>query len=325
LNMRLRALRKLEEMEIRREYQELSDERDDLIGLLDNEGRQWRVIGKQLEQLCAVYGPDTPLGKRRTTFEDAPETDDVDLAQAMIEREPITVVLSQKGWIRALKGHLDDVSHVTFKGDDRLHLAFKAETTDKIVVFATNGKFFTVPADRLPGGRGFGEPLRLIIDIEAGVDVVTAFVHAPERRLLVATTSGHGFVAKESDVVANTRKGKQVLNVKLPDEAKVCVPAVGDRVAVVGENRKLLVFSLDELPEMARGKGVRLQRYKDGGLSDIRCFTAADGLTWVDSSGRTWTVEDFAEWAGQRAQAGRLPPKGFPRSNSFGPVVFAKP
>ncbi len=325
LNMRLRALRKLEEIEIRREFQDLSDEREDLVGLLDSKGRQWRVISKQLDQICAIYGSDTPLGKRRTTFDEAPETDEADLTHAMIEREPITVVLSEKGWLRALKGHFDDVGHIQFKGDDRLKLHFKAETTDKILVFATNGKIFTVTGDRLPGGRGYGEPVRLIIDIEAGVDVVTAFVHDRSRRLLVAATDGRGFVVKEADVVANTRKGKQVLNISAPIEAKVCAPVLGDSVACIGENRKLLIFPLADLPEMGRGRGVRLQKYRDGGLSDVKCFNAADGLSWIDSSGRNWTVEDFAEWQGQRAQAGRLPPKGFPKSNTFGPISFDKP
>ncbi|MEM6666942.1 MAG: DNA topoisomerase IV subunit A [Pseudomonadota bacterium] len=317
LNMRLRSLRKLEEMEIRKEFDALTAEKKDLEALLGSDRRQWNRIRGELKDIAKAYGPDTVLGKRRTGFTIAPTLDDVDLTQAMVEREPITVVLSEKGWLRALKGHTDDLGRVQFKGDDRLQLAFKAETTDKIVVFATNGKAFTLGADKLPGGRGFGEPLRIMVDIEAGVDVVTAFVHDLARKLLVASTDGRGFVVPEKDIVANTRKGKQVLNVTLPVEAKLCVAATGDHVAVVGENRKLLVFALSEVPEMSRGKGVRLQKYRDGGLSDVKVFAAADGLTWTDSSNRTRTVEDFAEWTGARASAGRMPPTGFPRNNRF--------
>ena len=214
----------------------------------------------------------------------------------------------------------DDVKGLKFKAGDRLRCAVKAWTTDKLVLFATNGKFYTVGAESIPGGRGHGEPVRLMIDIEANHEIVQLFVNKPGRKLMVASTAGYGFVVPEDDVVASTRKGKQVLNVSGADEAAVCVPVDGDSIAVVGENRKLLIFPLDELNEMSRGRGIRLQKYKDGGLSDARVFTLKEGLTWTDSSGRTWTVEELRDWRGSRAQAGRLPPKGFPKSNKFGPA-----
>jgi len=325
LNMRLRALRKLEEMEIRKEFEALSAEKGTLEQLLGSDRRQWTVISKQVKAAMEEYGPDTELGRRRTHFGEAPDASDDAIAEAMVEREPITVVISKKGWVRALKGHLDDVGHVQFKSDDALWLHFKAQTTDKLTLVTTAGKVFLLGADRLPGGRGFGEPLRLMVDMEPGTDLVAAFVHDPKRKLLLAATDGRGFITLEGDIAANTRKGKQVLNVSAPEELKLCRPAEGDMVAVIGENRKLLIFPLDELPQMTRGRGVRLQRYRDGGIADAKVFSAAEGLTWVDSSGRTWTVDETTEWRGARASAGRLPPKGFPRTNSFGPVDYRKP
>jgi topoisomerase-4 subunit A len=240
----------------------------------------------------------------------------------LVEREPITIVLSEKGWVRALKGHQDDLSKLDFKQGDGLKRAVKSMTTDKVLVFATNGKFYTLDASQLPGGRGHGEPLRLMVDIEQTADFVEIFVHQPGRKLVVASTSGHGFVVAEDEVIASTRKGKQILNVDAAAEARVCVPAEGDYVATVGDNRKMLVFALTELNEMARGKGVFLQRFKDGSLSDVRVFSKAAGLTWLDAAGRTYTLawSDLKEWIGERAQSGRIVPKGFPRSNKFGPA-----
>jgi topoisomerase-4 subunit A len=321
LNMRLRSLRKLEEIELRKEHDKLSKERDEILTLLGSDRRQWTRIGKEIGELAKAYGPETPLGKRRTTFGEAIDLDLTDIHQAMIEKEPITVIVSQKGWIRALKGHQSDLSSVSFKQDDRLKLSLFAETTDKLLIFSTGGKFFTLGADKLPGGRGHGEPIRLMVDMEEGQDVVDVFVHRGGRKLLVVSDEARGFVVKEDDVVANTRKGKQVLNVSAPVEARVCVPAQGDHVAIIGRNRKLLVFPLAQVPEMTRGRGVRLQRYRDGGVSDVAVFSAADGLTWVDSSSRSFTrkLEELADWQGDRAQAGRLPPNGFPRSNTFTP------
>jgi len=322
LNMRLRSLRKLEELEIRKEHDALSAEQAELRDLVGDEDKQWSRVGDQIKEVRKTFGPNTDLGRRRTDIGDVGDLPSADaleeLKEALIEKEPVTVVLSEKGWIRALKGHQSDTSTLQFKSGDRLKFAFHAQTTDKVLLFATDGRFYTLGADKLPGGRGHGEPVRLMVDLAETHDIVAAFVHDPKRRLLVAATDGRGFVVPEADIVANTRKGKQVLNVKAPDEARICVPVDGDSVAVIGENRKLLVFPLTEIPEMTRGKGVRLQRYKDGGLSDAKVFTLEEGLSWLDSSGRTWTVKDLDEWRGARAQAGRLPPKGFPKTNSFG-------
>ncbi len=318
LNMRLRSLRKLEEMEIKREHDELVAERKGLVELLGSEKLQWRRISDEIKETKKRFGKNTDLGRRHSSFADAPDIE-IDLERAMIEKEPITVVLSEKGWIRAMRGHLDDTKSLQFKKGDKLKRAVHAETTDQVVLFATNGKFFTLQADKLPGGRGAGEPVRLMVDFEETHDIAEVFVHTPGRKLLVASSGGYGFVVPEDQVVASTRKGKQVLNVTAPDEAIVCTPVVGDTVAVIGENRKMLLFPLSELNEMTRGRGVRLQRYQKGGLADAKVFAMKDGLTWVDSSGRTWTVTELLDWKGARAQAGRLPPKGFPKSNSFGP------
>jgi topoisomerase-4 subunit A len=287
--------------------------------LLKSEDLQWERIAAEVKDTREKYSKKTELGRRRTSFADAPSID-VDLDQAMIEKEPITVVLSEKGWIRAMKGHMDDISKLEFKQGDSLLRAVKAHTTDKLLVLATNGKIFTLAGDQLPGGRGHGEPLRLMVDLEENHAFAGLFVHEPGRKLLIAATSGHGFVVPEDEVVAMTRKGKQVLNVSEPDEARCCVAAEGDMVAIIGENRKMLVFPLAEVNEMVRGKGVRLQRYKDGSLSDIAVFEKKEGLSWLDPAGRTFTLpmSELKDWIGQRAQAGRLAPKGFPRSNKFG-------
>ncbi|WP_029073824.1 DNA topoisomerase IV subunit A [Kaistia adipata] len=320
LNMRLRSLRKLEEFEIRKEHDSLSAEMEQIEALLGSEEKQWQTVAWQVKEVRKTFGPDTPLGKRRTGFADAPEHDVEDIQQSMIEREPITVVVSEKGWIRALKGHVTDTSTLTFKTDDSLKLALHAETTDKLLVFSTGGKFYTLGADKLPGGRGHGEPIRLMVDMDNAQDIVTVFVHKPGRKLLLASTDGRGFVVPETEVIANTRKGKQVLNVDGTEEARICVEAGGDFVAIIGQNRKFLIFPAEQLPEMTRGKGVRLQRYKDGGPSDVRTFSAAEGLTWMDSSGRSYTrtAEELKPWVAERGQAGRLPPDKFPKTNSFG-------
>ncbi len=319
LNMRLRSLRKLEEIEIRKEFDNLTAEKADIEALLASDEKQWATVSWEISEVKKQFGKDTKLGRRRTIFGDAPETDIEAIQQAMIEKEPVTVVVSQKGWIRAMKGHLSDTSSLTFKEGDKLKVAFPAYTTDKIMLFTTGGKFYTLSGDRLPGGRGHGEPVRIMVDMDNDQDIVSAFVHDPEGKLLVASTVGNGFVVPQSDISANTRKGKQVMNVKLPVEATLCVNAVGDHVAVIGKNRKLLVFPAVQLPEMTRGKGVRLQRYKDGGIADVKMFTMAEGLTWTDSAGRTHTKsqDELREWMGDRAQAGRIAPKGFPRSGRF--------
>ncbi|TIT23531.1 MAG: DNA topoisomerase IV subunit A [Mesorhizobium sp.] len=320
LNMRLRALRKLEEFEIREEFNGLTGEKKQIEALLASDAKQWATIKWEVANVRQKYGPDTEIGKRRTEFADAPEHDLTDIAHAMIEREPVTVVVSEKGWLRAMKGHLTDHSALTFKEGDSLKLAFHAQTTDKVLVFTTGGKFYTIGADRLPGGRGHGEPIRIIVDMDNDQDIVTAFVHDPKRKLLLVSHDGNGFIVPEEEVVANTRKGKQVMNVKAPDEAQRCVSVAGDHLAIVGENRKMLVFPLAEIPEMGRGKGVRLQKYKDGGVLDLKTFTLASGLSWQDSADRTFTKsrDELAEWIGARASAGRMVPKGFPRTGKFG-------
>ncbi len=320
LNMRLRALRKLEEIEIRTEHDNLTKEKADIEALLASEDKQWRVIEHEVQDVRKNFakGRGKPYA-RLTTFADAPDADVEAIHQAMIEKEPITVVVSEKGWIRALKGHISDTSSLSFKEGDGLKVAFPAQTTDKILLLTTGGKVYTLGADKLPGGRGHGEPLRIMVDMENDQDVLTAFVHDPSRKLLLASTAGNGFIISETEMVANTRKGKQIMNVSMPDEAKLYATVRGDHVAVVGENRKLLVFPLDQVPEMTRGKGVRLQRYKDGGISDIRCFAIEEGLTWEDSAGRTFSKnkDELIEWQGDRASAGRAVPKGFPRSGKF--------
>jgi len=320
LDTRLRSLRRLEEMQLRKENEALEAEKAGIEELLGDEAKQWKTIQLQIRDLKKKFSPESKIGKRRTTFDLAPNMADVDLTEAMIEREPVTVVLSRKGWIRALKGHVADVSGVTFKGDDELLISFFAETTSKLLLIASNGRAFTLDASKLPGGRGFGEPLRVMVDVEEGADVFAAFPYKAGSKMFVASSDGRGFLAPQDEMIGNTRKGKGLLTLDAGSRMAVIIPAAGDHVAIMGENRKLLVFPLAELPEMARGKGVRLQRYKDGGLADARVFSIADGLTWQDSANRTFTVgkPELNEWIGARAEAGRLPPKGFPKNNKFG-------
>jgi topoisomerase-4 subunit A len=320
LNLRLKSLSKLEEVEIKAEHDKLSKERRELKQLLKSEELQWERISEEVRVTRERYSKKTDLGRRRTTFADAPEID-VDLDAALVEKEPITVILSDKGWIRALKGHQDDLSKLDFKQGDSLKRAVKAQTTDKLVLFATNGKFFTLEASELPGGRGHGEPVRLMVDLEENQDFAELFVYEPGRKLLVASTGGYGFVVPEDEVIASTRKGKQIMNVAADEEARICVPVDGDHVATIGENRKMLIFPLAEVNEMTRGKGTILQRFKDGALADARVFHKKEGLSWLDAAGRSFTLEwgELRDWVGSRAQAGRLAPKGFPRSNKFGP------
>ena len=315
LNMRLRNLRKLAEQEIRAEHAELTSKRTALQQLLKDEKKRWRAIALEISDIRKRFGQDTDLGKRRTLVGEAPSAVIVPL-EAMIERETVTVLCSSMGWIRRVKGQLDDVGDMKYKEGDRHRFAVHAETTDKLLIFATNGRFYTLGVDKLPSGRGYGEPLRLMLDLRNGQDIVSLLAHRPNRKLLVASNDGRGLVLCGDDVVAHTRLGRQVLN--LPDdvEAAVCVVADGDAIATIGNNRKLLIFDLAEVPEMVRGRGVILQRYNKGGLSDARVFTKAEGLNW-ETGKRTRTHSDLAEWLGKRGQAGRLPPPGFPRSNRF--------
>src|SRR4051812_18118366 len=320
LNMRLRNLRKLEEMEIRTEDKELRAERKSLNELIGSETEQWKKVAAEIKAVREKFGPKTPLGKRRTGFAEAPEHDVAAIEEALVEREPITVVVSEKGWIRALRGTVTDLSGIAFKADDALKFSFPAETTSKILVFATNGRFYTIEASKLPGGRGHGEPVRLYADMEQDVDLVSAFRYQSGRKFLVASKTGRGFVVAEDDCLANTRKGKQVLNVKPPDAARAIAVVDGEMAAAVGENRKMVIFPLDQVPEMARGRGVRLQRHKDGGLSDVTTFKGSDGLNWVGDGGRVsnLSLKELAAWRGNRGDAGRVRPDRFLANLKFG-------
>ncbi|MEQ8664387.1 MAG: DNA topoisomerase IV subunit A [Rhodospirillales bacterium] len=318
LNMRLRQLRKLEEDSIRTEHAALSAERKDLKALLKDETKRWKAIGEQIAETKKTFSQKSDLGKRRTEIGKPPTAVVVPL-EALIEREPVTVVCSEKGWIRAIKGHGIDPAQLRFKDGDRLGLAVEGQTTDKLLVFATNGRFYTIGCDKLPGGRGHGEPVRLLIDLGNGNDVAGLLIHKPDRKLLVASDAGRGFVVEENETIAQTRNGKQILNLGSGEEAKVArvVSDGDDHVAVVGDNHKLLIFPLAELPEMARGRGVILQRYKNGALADAKTMKLADGLTWETGAG-VRTEGNAKNWIGKRAQAGLLAPKGFPRNNRFG-------
>jgi topoisomerase-4 subunit A len=319
LNMRLRSLRKLEEMEIRTEERNLRGELKGIKGLLASETEQWSAIAEQVRKVRDLFGPKTPLGKRRTQFADAPEHDLAAIEEAFVEREPVTIVVSDKGWVRTLKGQVSDLSGLTFKTDDKLGFAFFAETTSKLLLFATNGKFYSLDVAKLPGGRGHGEPIRMFIDMEQDAALVSLFVHKGGRKFLVASQEGQGFIVNEDDCVGNTRKGKQVLNVEMPNEARAITTVTGDTVAVIGTNHKMVVFPIDQVPEMARGRGVRLQKYTSAALSDVATFDSKAGLTWKDSAGRDQSMswKDLSDWRGNRADAGRLA-HGLPKSNKFG-------
>lgn len=318
LNLRLRRLHKLEEMEIRGEHDNLSEERDQLEKLIGSEARQWTRIKKQIAALKKQFGQDTALGARRTVIGDAPAAIDIDLDAAMIEKEPITIICSAKGWIKAMKGHGHDPKGFSYKDGDKQGVILEAQTTDKILLFASNGRFYTLGGDKLPSGRGFGEPLSLMIDLPQGVDLISLQVYEEGQKMLVASTDGRGFIANSDDLLAQTKNGKQVLNVSGNVTAKICLPLADedDHIAIIGTNRKLLIFDRAELPEMSRGKGVILQKYKDGKLSDVKGMTREKGLEFRYGSGTT-VVEDLMAWLGKRASTGRMPPNGFPKNNKF--------
>ena len=316
LNMRLRSLRRLEEMELVRERDALMEERAGLSDLLASDSLQWARVAEQLKDTKKQFGKDYAGGARRSQFAEAAEAEDVPI-EAMIEREPITIVCSKMGWIRAMTGHIDLNRELKYKDGDGPAFIFHAETTDRLLVLGSNGRFYTVSCANLPGGRGMGEPLRLMVDLPNEAAIVTMFTYTAGTKLLVASSAGDGFIVPQDDVIAQTRTGKQVLNVKGDSVASVCRVVKGDHIAVVGENRKVLIFSIEELPEMGRGKGVRLQKYKDGGLSDATTFNLEEGLSWLDPAGRTRTENDLAEWIAKRASAGRMAPRGFPRDNKF--------
>ena len=312
LNMRLRSLRKLEEMEIKGEKEKLEGERDELKALIADEALQWKKVDGEIADVRKRFGPNTAIGKRRTDFADAPAADLADaVEEALIAREPVTVVLSKMGWIRALKGHQDDLSGLKHKDGDETLFAVKAETTDKILLFTTDGRFFTLDASKLPGGRGFGEPVRLMVDLDESAEPVALFRYEPERKLLIAQSSGHGFIVAEKDLPAQKRAGRQVLNVQAGEKAVTAIPVAGDRVAVLGENKKLLIFAANEIPEMSRGKGVRLMGGKGGQVADITVFDSETGLVRIDPAGRRHEIENWTLFEAKRAQAGRMAPRGF--------------
>ena len=326
LNMRLRSLRRLEEMELLRERDALREEREGLVALLASEDMQWARIAEELRETRKKFGRDHEYGARRSIFAEAGEVADVPL-EAMIEREPITVVCSKMGWIRAMSGHVALDRELKFKDGDEGRFLFHAETTDKLLVFGSNGRFYTVQASNLPGGRGMGEPLRMIVDLPNDVEIIDILIHKPGQKLLVASNDGNGFVVAEEEVLAQTRSGKQVLNVK-DAVAQIVVPVTGDHVAIVSKNGRFLVFPVAELPEMGRGKGVRLQKYNmargrqgtlelDGGVSDITTFNWAEGLSWEMGGGKTRHEPDLSDWLGKRAGVGKRPPYGFPRTMKF--------
>jgi topoisomerase-4 subunit A len=323
LNMRLRSLRRLEEMELRREQEALEKEQGELTLLLGSEARQRTRLKRDMKKLRDRYGPETALGKRRTEVAEAAPTRDIPL-EAMIEREPITVVLSQRGWVRAMRGHLDLASAETlkFKEGDGPAFAFHAQTTDKLLLAAENGRFYTLAADRLPGGRGFGEPVRATIDLDGGIGIVTFLPARAGDKLLVAASDGRGFVAPVAEVIAETRKGKTVMTPRIGAKLKLVrrIRPEHDYVAAIGDNRKMLVFPLAELAEMSRGQGMQLQRFRDGGLADAITFVFAQGLSWPmgGDTGRVRTEADMGPWRTARGAAGRMPPTGFPRDNRFG-------
>jgi len=327
LNMRLRSLRRLEEMELRSEFDRLTAEREEIEDLLETPAKQWDRIAEEVRETKKTFGKDHEGGARRTTFAEATEVEEVPF-EAMIEREPVTIVCSKMGWIRAMTGHIDLDRELKFKDGDGPRFIFHAETTDRLLLFGSNGRFYTLSAASLPGGRGMGEPVRLMADLPNESEIVSLFVHRPGRKLVVASTAGDGFVVPEDEVVAQTRAGKQALNVKDGIAAKVCTPVAGDHVAVVSQNGKFLVFPLAELPEMTRGKGVRIQKYNmargrqgtlelDGGLSDLTTFDWAKGLTWSMGGGKTRHEPDLTDWLGKRAGVGKRPPYGFPKTNTF--------
>lgn len=318
LNMRLRSLRKLEEIEIRKEYDGLEKEKDALEKLLKSEAKQWAEIKRQIGITKKLYGLTTTLGARRTTIGKPPAPVDIDLQQAMVEKEPITVIMSAKGWVRAMKGHGVNQTELKYKEGDREHIVFEAQTTDKLVLFASNGRFYTIAGDKLPAGRGFGEPVRLLVEIPNDADIIDMMVWQEGQKYLVATRDGRGFIVPSDDILAQTKNGKTVMSVDDNGDARVCIPVAAnhDHLAIMGTNRKMLVFKLNQIPEMSKGKGVILQKYKDAEIADAKTFNLKEGLTFLSGT-REMSVSNVKEWIGERAQTGKLPPNGFPRSNRF--------
>jgi topoisomerase-4 subunit A len=318
LNTRLRQLAKLEEMELRREHDQLTAEQGGLTALLASESGQWAKVADDLRKVRDALGKDVALCRRRSSFAVAPVLEGSAPLEAFMPKEPITVIISERGWIRAAKGKIEDPSELKFKEGDKLGFLAPAETTDKLLIFASDGRFFTLACDKLPSARSQGEPLRLMLDLDDKTEFVSAFPYRPGASRILASSGGYGFVVKEEDLLANRKAGKQVLNVE-GDKALICIPADGDQVAVLGDNGKALIFPLEELPHMARAKGVRLQSYREGGLRDLMVFHAAAGAAWTDAAGRIREWPQWREWIGRRASAGRLAPRGFPASRRFRP------
>ncbi len=316
LNMRLRSLRKLEEMQLRNEQEQLQIERTEVEDLIEDDSLQWTRIGEEIREVRKRFGQQSPGGGRRTRFEEAPEPADIP-AEVMVEREPVTIVCSRMGWIRSMKGTVPPDHEFKFRDGDEGRFVLHADTTDRLVLFGSNGRFYTVSVAAIPGGRGLGDPVRLMVDLPNDADIVSLLVHREDRRLVLASADGFGFVVREAEVAASTRNGKQVMNVRPPDHAKACDIVNGDHLAVAGSNGRLLIYPVDELPELVRGKGVRLQKYGQGGLSDIRTFAFSNGLQWKDPAGRTRTETELDQWIGKRGTTGRKPPHGFPKDNRF--------
>ena len=317
LNMRLRALRKLEEIEIRREHKELSEEKREIEQLLNSTGRQWTEVKRQLKAAREIFDPGKTLGKRRSNFGEAKEIDTEAALEALIVKEPVTVVLSSMGWIRALKGHNQKLDDLKFKEGDGLALSLECQTTDKVILMASGGRAFTIGADKLPGGRGHGEPIRLNLEVPESETIVSMLIPDSKARRIIASSRGYGFIVQDAELISSTRKGKIILNVGPKEKLAACVKVEGDLTAAIGKNRKLVIFKTDELPEMARGKGVKIQSYGDGGLLDLKTFNRADGLTWTDTAGRQQSADDWKNWIGKRAQSGRLAPRGFNKNGKF--------
>jgi topoisomerase-4 subunit A len=316
LNMRLRALRKLEEIEMKREHKELSEEKREIEQLLNSTARQWTEVKRQLKAAREIFDPSKKLGRRRSNFETAKEIDTEAAMEALIVKEPVTVVLSTMGWIRALKGHNQKLDQVKFKEGDELAMTLECQTTDKVVLMASGGRAFTLGADKLPGGRGHGEPIRLQLEVPEAETIVAMFVPEDKAKRVVASGKGYGFIVTDAELVSSTRKGKIILNVG-DEELIACVKVAGDMTASIGTNRKMVIFKTVELPEMTRGKGVKIQAFKDGGLADIKTFNKSDGFSWIDSGGRQQSSDDWKDWIGKRAQSGRLPPRGFNKNGKF--------
>jgi topoisomerase-4 subunit A len=315
LNMRLRSLRRLEEMEIKTEHKALSDEKKKIQAILKNEELRWQIIGDEIKEIKKKFGKSTAIGKRRTEFVDAPISQVISI-ESFIEREPVTILCSRMSWIKALKGHIEDLSGVKYKEGDDERFIIRGQTTDKLLVFTSDGKFFTISCNNISGGKGFGEPLNLMVDLAPNTTIIDMFIYQEGVKILVAAKNGKGFVVEAEDVLAQTKNGRQILNISNGVDAVVCASVDGDHVAVIGENRRMVIFPLTEVPVMKRGAGVALQKYKHGGMADLKVFKLEEGLSWI-SGNKSGVERKLSPWIAKRAHPGKLPPAGFPRNNRF--------